>query len=101
MPNILRIRKVKDSIFKSVIIFFALLSGIPLLLILFYLAKEGISSLSWDFLLNLPRPVGEQGGGIANAIVGTIILIATSSVVAIPIGIMLAVYLSEFKKHRF
>lgn len=100
MINLLRKRKLKDNIFKSVIIFFALLSAIPLLLILFYLAKEGITSLSWDFLFNLPKPIGEAGGGISNAIVGTFILIAISSVIAIPIGIILAVYLTEFKKHR-
>lgn len=101
MPGLVRNRKVKDLIFKSVVISFSLLSAVPLLLILFYLAKEGISSLNWDFLVNLPKPVGEKGGGISNAIVGTLLLIITSSVISIPIGIGLAVYLTEFRKHRF
>src|ERR1700730_4042598 len=98
--NNLTSRKIKDAIFKTLVITFALLSTVPLLFILFYLAKEGISSLSWDFLVNLPKPVGELGGGISNAIVGTFILVAISSVIAIPIGILLAIYLSEFKKNK-
>jgi phosphate transport system permease protein len=96
-----RSRKIKDYIFRSVIIFFALLSAIPLVLILFYLAKEGISSLSWDFIFNLPKPIGETGGGIVNSIVGTFLLMLIASVLAIPIGITIAIYLSEFKGHKF
>ncbi len=94
-------RKIKDKIFGSIIISLALFSGIPLLLILFFLAKEGIANLSLNFIVNLPKPIGETGGGISNAIVGTIILIIISSIIAIPIGIMLAVFLSEFRKHKF
>jgi phosphate transport system permease protein len=94
-------RKFKDKLFGSIIILLALLSGIPLLLILFFLTKEGVSNLNLNFILNLPKPIGETGGGISNAIVGTLILIATSSIIAVPIGILLAVYLSEFKKLKF
>jgi phosphate transport system permease protein len=94
-------RKLKDKLFGSIIILLALLTGIPLLLILFFLTKEGVSNLNLNFILNLPKPIGETGGGISNAIVGTFILIATSSIIAVPIGILLAVYLSEFKKHKF
>jgi phosphate transport system permease protein len=101
METLLRNRKVKDRLFKSAVITFSMLSAIPLLLILFYLAKEGLSSLNWDFLVNLPKPVGEKGGGISNAFVGTLLLIITSSLISIPIGIGLAVYLTEFRKHRF
>ena len=95
------IRKFKNNIFGAVIIFLALLSGIPLLLILFFLAKEGIANLSLDFIFNLPKPIGETGGGIFNSIVGTVILMLISSVIAIPVGILLAVYLSEFRKNKF
>jgi len=94
-------RKIKDKLFGSIIILLALISGVPLVLILFFLTKEGISNLSFDFLINLPKPIGETGGGISNAIIGTFILIIISSVIAIPIGIMLAVFLSEFRKHKF
>jgi phosphate transport system permease protein len=101
MKDILKIRKIKDHIFKSVIVLFALLSTIPLLLILFYLTKEGVSSISWDFIVNLPKPVGETGGGISNAIVGTFLLMGIASVISIPIGIIIAIYLSEFRQHKF
>lgn len=94
-------RKIKDKVFKGTVIVFAVLSTIPLLLILFYLAKEGVTAVNWDFLTNLPKPVGEAGGGIANAIIGTFVLIIIASVVAIPLGISIGIYLSEFRKHKF
>ncbi len=99
--SLLKTRKIKDKIFKGAVIVFAILSTIPLLLILFYLAKEGIKAVNWDFLTSLPKPVGEAGGGIANAIIGTFVLIIIASVVAIPLGISIGIYLSEFRKHKF
>jgi phosphate transport system permease protein len=99
--SLLRTRKIKDSFFKGLVALFAFLSTIPLLLILSYIAKEGITSVNWDFLVNLPKPVGETGGGIANAIIGTFFLIIIASVIAIPLGIGIGIYLSEFRKHKF
>lgn len=64
-------------------------------IILAYIAMRGISSLSWHFLIDSPRPVGE-GGGIGNAIVGSAVLLGLSCVVGIPAGIATGVYLSEF-----
>jgi phosphate transport system permease protein len=66
-----------------------------LLLILGYIAWQGVSSLSLQFLIDTPKPVGE-GGGIGNAIVGTLVLLALASVIGLPIGIAAGVYLSEF-----
>lgn len=99
--SLLRTRKIKDFTFKTAVAVFAMLSTVPLLLILFYITKEGITSISWDFLFNLPKPVGEVGGGIANAIIGTFFLIIIASVIAIPLGISIGIYLAEFRKHRF
>lgn len=96
-----KIRKIKDNIFKGSIILFAILSTVPLVLILFYLTKEGISSISWDFIFNLPKPVGETGGGIINSIIGTFLLMTIASILAIPVGIIIAIYLSEFRNHKF
>jgi phosphate transport system permease protein len=73
---------------------------IPLLAILFYIVRAGITKINWHFLVNIPKPVGETGGGIANAIVGSILIIAVAAVIAIPIGIMAGVYLSENRKSR-
>src|SRR6201991_81917 len=73
---------------------------IPLLAILFFIIKAGITKINWHFLVNVPKPVGETGGGIANALVGSILIIIVASIIAIPIGILAGVYLSENKKSR-
>jgi phosphate transport system permease protein len=73
---------------------------IPLLAILFFIIKAGITKINWHFLVNIPKPVGEAGGGIANALLGSIIIIACASIIAIPIGIMTGIYLSENRKSR-
>jgi phosphate transport system permease protein len=74
---------------------------IPLALVLFYVIQQGFSSLSWDFFTKMPKPVGETGGGMANAIVGTLILILIASVVAIPVGVIAGVYVSEYGRKTF
>jgi phosphate transport system permease protein len=75
----------------------AVTATLPLLLILFYLIKKGASSLSLDFFTHMPRPVGEPGGGMANAIIGTLILIGVASVIGLPIGVGAGLYLAEKK----
>lgn len=72
-----------------------------LLVILAYIAITGIKSLSLDFLVNTPKPAGQPGGGIANAIVGTLVLISIASVIGLPIGIMAGIYLAEFSANKF
>src|SRR6185369_13047050 len=73
-----------------------LLALVPLALVLFYIASKGISSLNLDFFLHLPRPSGESGGGMANAIVGSLKLIALASVLAVPIGVLSGIYIAEY-----
>lgn len=73
---------------------------IPLIAILFFIIKAGITKINWHFLVNIPKPVGESGGGIANALVGSILIIIVASIIAIPIGILAGVYLSENRKSR-
>ncbi len=73
---------------------------IPLCFIFFYVIQQGFSSLSWDFFTKMPKPVGEAGGGMANAIVGTLVLIGLASLLAIPVGLISGVYLSEYPKSR-
>jgi phosphate transport system permease protein len=77
------------------------LALIPLVFVFFYVIKQGFSSLNWDFFTKMPKPVGETGGGMANAIVGTLMLIAIASCVAIPIGLIAGVYLAEYRRARF
>ncbi|HKN57505.1 MAG TPA: phosphate ABC transporter permease PtsA, partial [Gemmatimonadaceae bacterium] len=73
----------------------AILATLPLVLILTHLVQKGASSLSLAFFTHMPKPVGEVGGGMANAIVGTLVLIGTASVMGLPIGIGAGLYLAE------
>jgi phosphate transport system permease protein len=75
----------------------AILATLPLLLILAHLLKKGASSLSLAFFTHMPGPVGDPGGGMANAIVGTLVLIGIASVIGLPIGIGAGLYLAEKK----
>ncbi|PYP83733.1 MAG: phosphate ABC transporter permease PtsA [Blastocatellia bacterium AA13] len=71
-----------------------------LIAILGYIAVTGVSKLSISFLVNDPKPIGEPGSGIANAIVGSFILIGISSVIGMPVGILAGFYLAEFASDR-
>jgi phosphate transport system permease protein len=90
----------KSSGFQILIYVLAFACVIPLLFILFYILKAGLTKINWHFLVNVPKPVGESGGGIANALLGSVLIIAVASVIAIPIGIMAGIYLSENRKGR-
>jgi phosphate transport system permease protein len=90
----------KSSGFQVLVYVLAFACVIPLLFILGFIIRAGVTKINWHFLVNVPKPVGESGGGIANALVGSIIIIFVASVIAIPIGIMAGVYLSENKKSR-
>jgi phosphate transport system permease protein len=68
----------------------------PLIAILFDLLKQGVSSLNWDFFTKIPVPVGEKGGGMENAIVGSGIILALASAIGIPLGIGAGIYLAEY-----
>ena len=78
-----------------------LLALVPLFFVFFYVVQQGFSSLNLDFFTKMPKPVGEAGGGMANAIVGTLVLIAIAGAIAIPVGIIAGVYLSEYRKKKF
>jgi phosphate transport system permease protein len=73
----------------------AVLATLPLLFILFHLISAGAGALTVDLFTQTPRPVGEAGGGLANAIVGTVILISVASVIGLPVGIGAGLYLAE------
>lgn len=96
-PNSVETRLVKNIVFKAIVFFMSFIVLIPLFFILFYIVKNGLSAFSFDFFTQLPKPVGEAGGGISNAIVGTLLLIGLSSLAAIPFGIFIGLYLSENK----
>jgi phosphate transport system permease protein len=79
----------------------AILVLAPLGAIFGYLVYKGIGSLNWAFLTNTPRPVGEAGGGMANAIVGSTMILGIASCIGIPLGIGAGVYMAEFGRGRY
>lgn len=92
----LRWRKAVNGAMLSATALCALLAAGVLFFILGYLSVKGASSLNWAFFTELPKPVGESGGGMANAIVGTAKLLLLASAIGLPIGFLGGVYLSEF-----
>lgn len=100
MDELTRYRFYKDQVFKGGVVLLTVLSTLPLLLILFYIVKQGISAINWNFFINLPKPVGEVGGGISNALIGSCIIIFVASLIAIPFGAMVGLYLSEYSKDK-
>ncbi|MEK6542814.1 MAG: phosphate ABC transporter permease PstA [Elusimicrobiota bacterium] len=93
-------RKRKNRLMFGLTAVCALVAFSALFFILGYIVYQGCSALSLDFLLNLPKPVGEQGGGIANAIVGSLKIVALAGAVAAPVGVLAAVYLVEYGSQR-
>lgn len=98
-PNI-KYRIGKSKFFKALIILLSILCTLPLFIILIYILKEGFSKINWHFLVNLPKPVGEPGGGIANALIGSLLIVFFAAIIAIPFGIFGGIYLSENKKSK-
>jgi phosphate transport system permease protein len=93
-------RRIVNGIMLTVFAGAAVLAVLPLVFILLHLLEVGIGSLSWDFFTKMPKPVGEPGGGLANAISGTLILIGLASAVGLPIGVGAGLFLAERKGTR-
>jgi phosphate transport system permease protein len=72
----------------------------PLFLVLYFLIQQGASSIDWNFFTQLPKPTGELGGGMANAIVGSLVLLAMGAVIGVPLGVLGGIYLAEFGSLR-
>jgi phosphate transport system permease protein len=74
---------------------------VPLAMILFFVLSQGLRSLNWQFFTQMPKPVGEEGGGMANAIVGSMIICGLGALFAVPIGVLSGVYVSEAQESKF
>ena len=98
--NVVR-RRAADYLVSGLAILATILVLAPLAAILFYLVYKGASSLNLAFFTKIPAPVGEDGGGMANAIVGSGIILALASLMGIPVGIAAGVYLAEFGRGTF
>jgi phosphate transport system permease protein len=89
-------RKFKNTFMQTLTFTCAILVVTPLLLVFYHLIKEGFSSINLAFFTELPKPEGEVGGGMGNAIVGTFVLLAQAAVIGVPVGVLGGVYLSEY-----
>jgi phosphate transport system permease protein len=90
------VRKLKERLFLLAVQGAAALAVIPLFLLLAYVTFKGITALNLDFFIHLPAPVGEPGGGMANAIVGTALIVGLGSLFSLPVGIMGGIWLAEW-----
>jgi len=97
----LRRRKIFSRIFETLCALAVVVALIPLAMILFYVVKEGFGALNLDFFTKMPKPVGESGGGMANAIAGTLILIGIAAAFAVPVGCFCGIHLSEYPGTKF
>jgi phosphate transport system permease protein len=97
----LRRRKLYSRMFETLCALAVIVALIPLAMILFYVVKEGFGALNLDFFTKMPKPVGESGGGMANAIAGTLILIGIAAAFAVPVGCLCGIHLSEYPGTKF
>jgi phosphate transport system permease protein len=93
-------RKIKSALASAIAFISAVLVITPLALVFFHLVINGASSVNWDFFTKLPAPVGAIGGGMANAILGSLELLAIAGAIGIPIGVLGGVYLAEYGSAR-
>jgi phosphate transport system permease protein len=94
-------RKFKSTTAAVLCLVSAVLAVVPLFLIFFYALSQGIGALNLDFFIKMPKPVGEAGGGMANAIVGSAILVGLGSLFGLPVSIFAGIYLAEHKTSVF
>ena len=100
VPPISWYRRITDHTMTSLAVLTVIVVLTPLFAIFGYLVFKGIVSLNWDFLTQLPKPEGEAGGGMANGIVGSVVILAIASVVGVPFGVGAGIYLAEFGRNR-
>jgi len=93
-------RKFTNALVQCATCACALLVLAPLALIFYHLFKSGLGALNWDFFTQLPKPVGEAGGGMANAILGTLELLALAGLLGVPVGVLGGIFLSEYGHSR-
>ncbi|MBM3939956.1 MAG: phosphate ABC transporter permease PstA [SAR202 cluster bacterium] len=96
----IRKRRIIDRLMVGSMIAVTALVCSVLFIIIAYIFYRGVSYINWEFLTSNPRPVGSEGGGIVNAIVGSLILVGIASVMAVPVGVGAAIFIGEFPSPR-
>lgn len=94
-------RRITDKVMTGAAVLTVLIVLAPLVAIFAYVVYRGIGAINWAFLTQTPKPVGEAGGGMANAIVGSALILGIASIVGVPFGIGAGIYLAEFGRNRF
>jgi len=100
VPPISLRRRITDHVMTGVAVLTVLIVLAPLFAIFAYLVYKGIGSINWAFLTQVPKPPGEPGGGMANAIVGSILILGIASIIGVPFGVGAGIYLAEFGRNR-
>lgn len=95
------LRKLKSNVMVAVTVLATIVALVPLFLVLGYLLSKGASSVNWAFFTRMPAPVGQAGGGMANAIVGTLELVGIAVALGVPVGIGAGIYLAENRGRGF
>ena len=93
-------RRVRSGLMVGLVGVSVAVALLPLVLILANLVVKGASSLNWDFFTRMPAPTGQEGGGVAHAIVGTLIMVGTASLLGLPIGVAAGIYCAEYPGSR-
>jgi phosphate transport system permease protein len=96
-----KLRQFKDALMQIGACMCAIIVVTPLVLVFYHLVKLGFSSINWAFFTQLPKAVGETGGGMGNAIVGTFILLGQAAIIGVPVGVLGGVFLSEYGSPKF
>jgi phosphate transport system permease protein len=99
--NISLYRRLTNGVAIGLISFAALIVTVPLFLILGTVVYRGIGGLNWAFFTQIPKPIGEIGGGMANAIVGSIMLLGVASLIGVPLGVGAGVFLAEYGRNKW
>lgn len=100
MPPVGLRRRITDHVMTGLAVLTVILVLAPLVAIFAYLVYKGVGSINWAFLTQTPKPVGETGGGMANAIVGSGVILAIASLIGVPFGVGAGIYLAEFGQNR-
>lgn len=101
VPPISLRRRMTDYLMTAAAVSTVVIVLAPLIAIFGYLVYRGIGSINWAFLTQTPKPVGEVGGGMANAIAGSVFILAIASIIGVPFGVGAGIYLAEFGRNRF
>ena len=100
IPPVSWYRRIVDHAMTGLAVLTVVAVLAPLVAIFAYLVYKGVGSINWAFLTQMPKPVGESGGGMANAIVGSVLILGIASIIGVPFGVGAGIYLAEFGRNR-